>query len=65
MYKKINVNNGKSAYKISWSNHKISGFMGKNVSVGGKQFAKLRNLKFYNFCSTQAMELKFSADLTY
>ena len=40
-------------------------FIGKNVSIRGGQFAKLRNLKSYNLCSTQAIELKFSPDFTY
>ena len=37
----------------------FTGFMGKNLSIGCTQFGKLRNLKFYNFCSTQAIELNF------
>ena len=37
----------------------FTGFMGKNLSIGDTQFAKLRNLKFYNSCSTQAIELNF------
>ena len=38
---------------------KFTGFMGKNLSIGSTQFAKLRNMKFYNFCSTKAIELTF------
>ena len=33
--------------------------------MGGAQFAKLQNLKFHNFRSTQAIDLKFSPDLAY
>ena len=46
---------------------KYTGFMDKNISIGvrHKQFAKLRKLKFYNFCPTEAIELKFLSDRAY
>ena len=37
----------------------FTGFMDKNLSIGDTQLAKLRNLEFYNFCSTQDIELNF------
>ena len=41
--------------------------MDKNIliEVWRKQFAKLRKLKFYNFCPAEAIKLKFLSDLAY
>ena len=38
---------------------KFTGFMVKNVSIVGTQFAKSQNLKFHNFGSTKVIDLKF------
>lgn len=41
------------------------GFMVKDVSIGGTQFAISQNLKFHNFGSSQANYMNFSPDLAY
>ena len=51
-----------STHEISWSDHQIYRIYGKNVPVG---VPSLQNLKLYNLCSTQDIELKLSPDFTY
>ena len=44
---------------------KVAGYMERNVSARGHQFAKSGNLKIYDPVSIDDIKLKFSLDITY
>lgn len=61
----ININYYKSPQEISLSNHEIYRIYGQKHTNRGYPTWKVMKVKFHNFFSIQAIDLKCSVDPTY